>query len=86
MKRIFLVLGLILGFQMMKAQDMIVSPESNFNSVKRKVEKSDQDIQDQKKNINPKTWYNRGEVMQDAFEVNNIKMLRKDMSATFGTC
>ncbi len=82
MKRILFVLMIALGFQMAKAQDMNVSPETSFASLKKKIAKSDAEIQDPKKNVAPKTWFNRGEVMQEAFEVNNTKLLRKDMPAS----
>lgn len=81
MKRILFVLTIALGFQLVNAQDYSVSPETNFNNLKKKVAKSDAEIQDPKKSVNPKTWFSRGELMQEAFEVNNTKLLRKDLPA-----
>ena len=39
----------------------------NYNSVKKKVDKSDEEIQDQKKNVKAGTWFDRGELFQDVF-------------------
>lgn len=50
--------------------------------MKKKVEKSDQDIQDPKKNTLPKTWVSRGTLLQEAFEINNLKFLAKGKSVT----
>ena len=41
----------------------------NYNTVKKKVEKSNEEIQDPKKNIKPATWMKRGELFQDVFHV-----------------
>jgi len=39
----------------------------NYNTVKKKVEKSDADIQDAKKSLKAATWLKRGEIYQDVF-------------------
>ncbi len=39
----------------------------NYATVKKKIEKSDADIQDPKKSIKAATWLKRGELYQDAF-------------------
>lgn len=82
MKRIFIIVGLVLGFQVAKGQDMggAVS-ESTYLSMKRRIQKTDEDIQDAKKNVLAKTWFNRGTVMQDAFEINNTKILAKNLNS-----
>jgi tetratricopeptide (TPR) repeat protein len=41
----------------------------NYNTVKKKVEKSNEEIQDPKKNIKASTWEKRGELFQDVFMV-----------------
>ena len=39
----------------------------NYNAVQKKVEKSNEEIQDAKKATKDKTWFNRGELFQDVF-------------------
>ncbi|MEJ2596667.1 MAG: tetratricopeptide repeat protein [bacterium] len=39
----------------------------NYNSVSKKVDKSNEDIQNPKKNVKAKTWFDRGELFQDVF-------------------
>jgi len=39
----------------------------NYSTVQKKVEKSNQEIQDAKKAAKDKTWFNRGELFQDVF-------------------
>jgi tetratricopeptide (TPR) repeat protein len=51
----------------------------NYNSVKKKVEKSDADIQDPKKNIKEKTWYDRGALFQDVFML-GLEQLQEGMA------
>ena len=41
----------------------------NYNSVQKKVEKSNEDIQDPKQSAKDKTWFKRGELFQDVFMV-----------------
>jgi tetratricopeptide (TPR) repeat protein len=45
----------------------------NFEQYTKKVQKSDADIQDPKKSIAPKVWYNRGELMQEIYGLNGIR-------------
>ena len=51
----------------------------NYNTVKKKVEKSDADIQDAKKNIKDATWFKRGELLQDVFMV-GLEQLQEGMA------
>jgi tetratricopeptide (TPR) repeat protein len=53
----------------------------NYNAVKKKVEKSDSEIQDPKKNVKAATWMKRGEVYQDAFML-GLEQLSEGMAAT----
>ncbi|MDF1574155.1 MAG: tetratricopeptide repeat protein [Bacteroidales bacterium] len=41
----------------------------NANTVKKKVEKNDANIQDAKKSLKAKTWMDRGELFQDVFNI-----------------
>ena len=52
----------------------------NYSAVKKKVEKSDADIQDPKKNIKAATWEKRGEVYQDVFML-GLEQLAEGMAA-----
>ncbi len=50
----------------------------NYNVLEKKLVKSDQEIQDPKKNEKAKTWLTRGELFQDINDV-NIELLRPEM-------
>jgi tetratricopeptide (TPR) repeat protein len=82
MKRILFICSLFLGLHAVNGQESIVSSESTFNSMTKKIQKSDQEIQDPKKNISSKTWLNRGTLFQDAYDINNLKYIRKGMTGT----
>lgn len=41
----------------------------NYNTLERKWEKSNEDIEHEKKGINPKTWMDRGELLQDIYNI-----------------
>ena len=53
----------------------------NYNTVKKKVEKSNTDIEDPKKGAKAATWMKRGEVYQDVFMV-GLEQLQEGMPAT----
>ncbi|MCK4749210.1 MAG: tetratricopeptide repeat protein [Bacteroidales bacterium] len=53
----------------------------NYNTVKKKVGKSDADIQDPKKNTKAATWEKRGELYQDVFMI-GLEQLQEGMDAT----
>ncbi len=53
----------------LKAQDASTVVLLNYNAVKKKVEKSDAEIQDPKKNTKAATWQKRGELYQDVFMI-----------------
>ena len=53
----------------------------NYNTVKKKVEKSDADIQDPKKSVKAATWQKRGELYQDVFMI-GLEQLQEGMDAT----
>ncbi len=53
-----------------KAQEGATAPLLlNYNTVQKKVAKSDEAIQDPKKSVKAKTWFDRGELFQDVFMV-----------------
>ncbi|MCK4992460.1 MAG: hypothetical protein KAS29_18305, partial [Bacteroidales bacterium] len=51
----------------------------NYNSVVKKVEKSDAEIQDPKKNVKAATWFKRGELYQDVFMI-GLEQLQEGMA------
>jgi len=53
----------------------------NYTALENKLKKSNDDIQDPKKNTKAKTWLTRGALMNEIFNV-NLQFLRKDMSVT----
>ena len=79
MKRIFSLLILISFVMVAMAQDPAV-PMLNYNQLEKKLVKSDEDIQNPKKNSKAKTWFARGELFQDINDV-NIEFLRIGMPA-----
>ncbi len=57
------------------------TPTLNYKSLEKKWEKSNEDIQDEKKSLKPKTWIKRGELLQDIHDV-NIEFVRLGMAAS----
>ncbi len=47
----------------------------NYGAIEKKLQKSDQTIQDSKKGSDPKTWLERAKIFQDIFDV-NTQLLR----------
>lgn len=72
MKRILIILIILSGFSPLFAQTL------TFEGVKRSLEKSDADIQHDKRKTNPKTWLDRGIAFMNAAEV-NTQFLRLGM-------
>lgn len=70
MKRIILVLSLVLGINMIYAQ---TSKEIKFDQYAKKIEKSDAEIQDPKKNIKDGTWFTRAELMMDVYDAQLLR-------------
>ena len=54
----------------------------NYDVVKKKVEKSDEEIQNPKKNVKAKTWFKRGELYQDVFMIGLEQIQQGSPSAT----
>ena len=70
MKKVFITLFLATFIvNGLAAQEGSTFIPLNYNAVKKKVEKSDADIQDPKKNAKASTWQKRGEVYQDVFMI-----------------
>ncbi len=82
MKKLFVTLA-ILAFAANGtfAQEPTAVVLLNYNTVKKKVEKSDADIKNPKKNIKAATWEKRGELFQDVFEV-GLEHLQEGMAPT----
>jgi len=72
MKRIILVLSLVLGINMIYAQ---TSKEIKFDQYAKKIEKSDAEIKDPKKNIKDGTWFSRAELMMNVYDDQLLKAL-----------
>ncbi|MEZ5071965.1 MAG: hypothetical protein R2751_13640 [Bacteroidales bacterium] len=53
----------------------------NYETLKKKVEKSDADIQNPKKNVKAATWVKRGELFQDVFNM-GLEQASEGMDAT----
>jgi len=65
----------------LNAQDATTVVLLNYNTVKKKVEKSDAEIQDPKKNGKAATWEKRGELYQDVFMI-GLEQLTEGMDPT----
>lgn len=72
MKRILIIFSLFIAFSPVFAQTL------TFEGVKRTLDRSDADIQNPKRNTNPKTWLDRGVAFMNAAEV-NTQFLRLGM-------
>ena len=70
MKRIILVLSLVLGINMIYAQ---TSKEIKYDQYAKKIEKSNAEIQDPKKNIKDGTWFSRADLMMDVFDAQLLR-------------
>lgn len=83
MKRIFfLIVFVIAGMINVIAQSADgTSPSQNTAALEKKMQKSDQSIQDPKKGIDPKTWMDRAKVFEDIYD-SNTQFLRNGMPVT----
>ncbi len=68
MKRLLIITVFFSLFTGLSAQDagLVLL---NYNTLERKWEKSNEDIEHEKKGVNPKTWMNRGELLQDIYNI-----------------
>jgi len=78
MKNLFISFLLLFGFIYAQGQEPAV-PTLNYDALKKKLEKSNLDIKDAKKEALSKTWLLRGELLQDINDVNS-EFLRYGMS------
>lgn len=70
MRKLFTLVIIATAIISMNAQDMGTTVVLlNPKSVQKKVEKSDAEIQDPKKNAKPATWLKRGDLYQDVFNI-----------------
>lgn len=78
MKRLTLTFLFILSLTLVKAQQTAIATWEHAR-LEKALDKSNEHIQHDKKSQKPKTWFKRGELMQEIFEVNNIQFVRMDM-------
>jgi tetratricopeptide (TPR) repeat protein len=83
MKRIFfLIVFVIAGMINVIAQSSDgTNPSQNTAALEKKMQKSDQSIQDPKKGSDPKTWVDRAKLFEDIYE-SNTQFLRNGMPLT----
>ncbi len=65
MKRLSIILVFFFGINMIYAQTGV---KINFDQLKKKVERSNEDIQNPKKNIKEGTWISRAQLMMEIYE------------------
>ncbi len=81
MKKLVTLILIATAIISMNAQEGTSVVLLNYNTVKKKVEKSDDDIQDPKKNIKASTWLKRGELFQDVFML-GLEQLQEGIAPT----
>ncbi len=67
MKRLLFIALIFCGLSSVMAQEQVAL--LNFNVLQKKLEKSNEKIQNEKKATNAKTWFERGKLMQDIFDL-----------------
>lgn len=65
MRKLSIILLMIFGFNLANAQS---GAQINFDQLKKKVEKSNADIENPKKNIKEGVWFDRAELMIEVYE------------------
>jgi len=66
-KLVFLTVAMVFLLANLKAQEAPTVILLNYNTLQKKVEKSNEDIVDEKKGAKTKTWVKRGELFQDVY-------------------
>jgi tetratricopeptide (TPR) repeat protein len=61
-----------------RAQEAAMQPLINYKALENKLKKSNNAIEDPKKNIKAKTWMSRGELLMEIYTV-NLQYIRKGM-------
>ena len=79
MKHLSLILLLAVAGMFIKAQTGTTGVIINYKALENKLEKSNEDIENPKKNTNPKTWLSRGDLLLDIYKV-HLQYIRKGMS------
>ena len=80
MKRIIISALVLAGFMTLQAQD-VTATSLNYNVLKKKFSKSNEDIVNEKSKIKPNVWFARGELLQDIYNV-NTELVRRGMPVT----
>ncbi len=81
MKKIATLVLIATAIISLHAQDGTTVVLLNYKTVQKKVEKSNAEIQDPKKNIKASTWEKRGELFQDVFML-GLEQLQEGMAPT----
>jgi len=79
MKRILIICLSVISFLGLNAQDVFVP--INFDALQKKIVKSDAEIADPKKGIDPKIWLKRGKLMLNATDV-DLEQIYEGMNPT----
>jgi len=79
MKRILIFCLTVIGITSLNAQDVFVP--INFSSLEKKIIKSEAEIADPKKSVDPKIWVKRGELMLSASDV-DLEQVYEGMNPT----
>ena len=69
MRQLIISIFLLTGFLISHAQE-VTTPALNYDALERKLEKSDEQIKDEKKSKKARIWFKRGELFQDINDVN----------------
>ncbi|MBN2611173.1 MAG: tetratricopeptide repeat protein [Bacteroidales bacterium] len=78
MKHISLILVFSLSALLLRGQ--ATAPIINYKALENKLEKSNETIENPKKNSDPKTWFSRGELFLEIYNI-NLQYLRKGMTS-----
>lgn len=82
MKRTIIAVLCLVSISCVYGQDMSTETSTlNYNSLEKKLDKSNEDILDEKASAKASTWEKRGEILQDCHDV-NTDLLRLGMSET----
>lgn len=81
MKKLIALVIIVSTFAGLFAQDASTVVLLQYNTVKKKVADSDEDIKNPKKKVKAKTWFKRGELFQDVFML-GLEQLYEGMDAT----
>jgi len=79
MKRYLLLAIFAISLIRVSAQEQTVVL-LNYNTLQKKIEKSNAEIENPKKNVNPATWVKRGKLFQDVFML-DLEQVQEGMAA-----